>query len=221
MTFRTHSSSNKIFILLGPPGAGKGTQALYLHQLYHIPQISTGDLFREHLQAGTPIGVKAHEALQRGHLVSDEVVLDMVIERLSRPDCAKGYILDGFPRTLPQAEALDAYLSHTLFQLFVISLEVSDEVITERLLGRLVCSHCGAPYHTTLLPPKQPGRCDLDGKELIARKDDQKATIEERLRVFHQQTEPLKEYYHKQGKLLLIDGSRSKEQISKQIHASL
>ncbi len=210
-----------IFIMLGAPGAGKGTQAIRLSDRYCIPQISTGDLFRENLKNNTPIGKKAKEYMDKGQLVPDTVVLDMLFDRLERSDCAHGYILDGFPRTIPQAEILMQRLSQTDAQIFAISLEVPDEMLVERLTGRLVCEKCGAPYHKTANPPKIPGICDRDGSPLIQRKDDTAEVVQERLKVFHAQTEPVKHFFESQGNLVLIDGSLSKEETICQIDAFL
>jgi adenylate kinase len=214
-------NAQMIMILLGAPGAGKGTQAVRLSEIYDIPQISTGDLFRENLRKQTPIGQKAKAYMDQGQLVPDEIVLDMLFERIEQPDCAKGYILDGFPRTIPQAEALDRRLSQSDAQIAVISLEVPDEVIIKRLGGRLVCEKCGAIYHKVNTPPKQEGVCDKDGGTLIQRKDDTEEVIKERLKVFHEQTEPVKDYFEKKGNLLLVDGNVSKEKTIQQIDAYL
>lgn len=216
-----HNQKPVIFIMLGAPGAGKGTQAIRLSDRYGIPQISTGDLFRENLKKNTPIGQKAKEYMDKGQLVPDAVVLDMLFDRLSRSDCAKGYILDGVPRTIPQAEILTQRLSQTQAQIIAISLEVPDEMLIERLSGRFVCEKCGAPYHKTATPPKVAGICDRDGASLIQRKDDTEEVVKERLKVFHEQTEPVKDYFQKQGSLVLIDGSLSKEETISQIDAYL
>jgi adenylate kinase len=206
-----------VFIMLGAPGAGKGTQAMRLSDRFGIPQISTGDLLRGHIRGNTPIGQQAKSYIDQGHLVPDSIVLDILEERLSQPDCAKGYILDGFPRTIPQAEALDARIPQNGAKVFAISLEVPDAVIIERLTGRLVCEICFTPYHITANPPKQPGICDRDGGKLIQRKDDSEEVVKERLRVVHEQTEPVKKYFEHKGNLVLIDGSQSKERTISQI----
>lgn len=221
MNQHTTDHHQVIFIMLGAPGAGKGTQAVRLSEQYNIPQISTGDLFRENLRNNTPIGQKAKSYMDQGQLVPDELVLDMLFERLSRADCTQGYILDGFPRTIPQAVALDHRLSNNTAQMVVISLEVSDEVIVQRLTGRLVCEKCGAIYHKTAAAPKQEGICDRDGAKLIQRKDDTEEVVKERLKVFHEQTEPVKGFFQKKGNLLLVDGSVSKENTNSQIDAYL
>ncbi len=210
-----------VFIMLGAPGAGKGTQAVRLSDRFGIPQIATGDLFRENLRNKTPLGEKVKTYMDQGKLVPDDLVLDMLFARLNGPDCAKGYILDGFPRTIPQAEALEGHLAKSRAQIVIISLEVPDKIILERLTGRLVCETCSAPYHKTANPPKSPGICDRDGGKLIQRKDDSEEVVKERLKVFHEQTEPVKEYFQKRGNLLLVDGSLSKEQTISQIDTYL
>lgn len=199
-----------IIIMLGAPGAGKGTQAISLSDKFHIPQISTGDLFRENLKNNTPIGQQAKTYIDKGELVPDSIVLDMLFYRLVSEDCQKGYILDGFPRTLAQAEAFEKRLE-TSSHLIVLSLEVPDSVIIERLAGRLTCEKCGAPYHKTASPPKKEGICDRCGGFLIQRKDDNEEVIRKRLEVYHKQTAPLKAYYKNSGKLIEIDGTKSKE----------
>lgn len=214
------SKPQTVIIMLGAPGAGKGTQAVRLSEQYCIPQISTGDLFRENLKNNTPTGQKAKSYMDAGKLVPDEVVLEMLFDRIQKPDCRKGYILDGFPRTIPQAEAFDKHLSRHA-KMIVLSLEVPDEMIVERLAGRIVCEKCGAPYHKTSSPPKHEGICDRCGGTLVQRNDDTEKVIRERLAVFHAQSEPLKEYYFKQGKLIYIDGSLSKEKTVSQIDVSL
>lgn len=208
--------TQNIVVLLGPPGGGKGTQAVRLSQEWGIPQISTGDLFRENLKNETPIGMQAKAYLDKGGLVPDEVVVDMLFARIAAPDCEQGYILDGFPRTIPQAKAFDARLDPSRSRLVAISLEVPDEVIVERLTHRVVCAHCGAPYqegHKTL--------CDRCGGMLTHRKDDTKEVVLDRLKVYHEQTEPLKEYYKKEGKLVTVDGTRSQEEIFTEITRAL
>lgn len=204
-------SSPQVIILLGAPGAGKGTQATFLKECYHLPHISTGDIFRENLKNNTLIGQKAKSYMDKGALVPDEIVMDMLFERLSLVDCKKGYILDGVPRTIAQAESLDKYLTGKA-NIIVLSLEVPDAMIIERLSGRLICEKCSAPYHKTALPSRQEGICDRCGGKLITRKDDTPEIISERLKAYHAQAKPLKEYYRAQGKLTLIDASLSKEE---------
>ena len=210
-----------VLIMLGAPGAGKGTQAIRLSEQLGIPQISTGDLFRENLRNETPIGLKAKSYMDRGQLVPDDVVLDMLFERLIQPDCKRGYILDGFPRTLPQADALDVRLAKTRSNVVAVSLEVPDNVIIERLTERIVCNSCGAPFHKVASPPKKEGVCDRCGGKLVQRKDDSEAVVKDRLEVFHEQTEPVKAHYQEKGFLILVDGSHSKEETIAQIDSKL
>ena len=195
-------------ILLGAPGAGKGTQAEMLAAKLQIPTISTGNMLREAIANGTELGKQAKQAMDEGRLVSDELVLGIVKERTSKPDCQNGFILDGVPRTLAQAKALDEMgvrLDH------VVSLEIDDAVIEGRMTGRRVCPKCGASFHITANPPKKDNTCDLCGAELIIRKDDAPETVKSRLVVYHQSTEVLKDYYAKQGKLRLVEGNQSIE----------
>jgi adenylate kinase len=211
-----------VVILLGPPGAGKGTQAVRLSERYNIPQISTGDLFRENIKNGTPLGKKAQEYIDRGELASDELVLEMLFDRLEREDCRCGYLLDGFPRTLGQAEALDNYLDKET-PVVVIDLEVPDSEIVDRITGRIVCKNCGTPYHKKAQKPQKEGICDRCGEELIQRKDDTKEVVETRLKVFHEQTAPLREYYKKSDRLITVEGGKgkTKEQIAQEIERHL
>jgi adenylate kinase len=205
-------------VFLGPPGAGKGTQAKILIERYGIPQISTGDMLREHRAKGTELGKKAQEYMDKGQLVPDEIILGMVKERLSQPDCQKGFILDGFPRTVAQAEALDKLLSEMGKKLdFALALIVPDELLVERLTGRRTCKNCGMMYHIKYKPPKVEGKCDVCGGELYQRPDDNEETVRNRLKVYHEQTAPLIEYYQNKGILREIDGSKSIEEITQQI----
>lgn len=183
-------------IMLGAPGAGKGTQAEILCAKLGIPTISTGNILRTAIKEGTPIGVRAKSYMDAGKLVPDEVIIGIVAERLAQPDCQQGYILDGVPRTIVQAEALDQ--AGITFD-HVLSIEISDEEIEERMEGRRVCVQCGAPYHIHAKPPGQEGRCDACGGTLIQRDDDKPETVRHRLEVYHRETEPLKEYYHSKG----------------------
>ena len=219
LAMNTCNKTKKVVILLGAPGSGKGTQAAYISEKFDIPQISTGDLFRENLRLNTPVGQKAKEYMDKGKLVPDEIVLDMLFDRISKPDCRNGYILDGFPRTVNQAETLSEKLCSS--ELAVISLEVPDNVIVKRLTGRVVCEKCGAIYHKETNPPKKIGVCDRCGGRIIQRQDDTKAVVVERLKVFHSQTEPVKSYYQDQDVLVLIDGSLSKEKIRDKIDCVL
>lgn len=192
-------------ILLGAPGAGKGTQADLIAAKLGIPTISTGNILREAIKNGTEIGLKAKSFMDQGKLVPDDVIIGIVRERVSQPDCEKGYILDGMPRTIPQAQALEDAGIH--FD-SVVSIEIEDAVIEQRMTGRRVCGSCGASYHVIANPPKVEGVCDHCGKELSIRKDDAPETVRNRLKVFHQETEPLKGFYEKLGKLKLVEGNQ-------------
>ena len=190
-------------ILLGPPGAGKGTQAEILARDLSIPTISTGNILRAAVKAGTPIGLKAKSYMDAGKLVPDEVIIGIIQERLAEAVCANGFILDGVPRTIAQAEALEA---HGIEFDHVISLEISDEAIVKRMDGRRVCTQCGAPFHVESKPPKTAGVCDLCGGELMERDDDKPETVRARLVVYHDETEPLKHFYEERGKLNVVPG---------------
>ena len=201
-------------ILLGAPGAGKGTQAELLVEKLGIPSISTGNMLREAMKIGTELGKKAKQYMDEGSLVPDDLILGIVAERVSQTDCANGFILDGVPRTLAQAEALDVKgvrIDH------VVSIEVDDDVIEGRMTGRRVCGKCGASYHIVANPPKTEGVCDLCDGELVIRKDDAPETVRKRLEIYHASTEVLKSYYEKQGKLLLIEGNQPIENANAQI----
>ena len=189
-------------ILLGPPGAGKGTQADIISKKLNIPQISTGDMLREAVKAGTPIGLKAKSIMDAGGLVPDEVIIGITIERLAGPDCGNGYILDGMPRTIAQAEALG---ENGVEIDAALSIEVDDEEIIQRLGGRRVCPACGATFHIAANPPQRENVCDSCGAGLIIRKDDDPETIRNRLQAFHKETSPLKDYYRAQGKLKTVE----------------
>ncbi len=190
-------------ILLGAPGAGKGTQAEIICEKFSIPSISTGNIIREAVKNGTEMGVKAKSYMDSGELVPDAVVIGIIKERLAKDDCQNGFILDGFPRTIPQAEALDQ-MGVVIDR--VVSIEVPDEKIAARMSGRRVCAQCGASYHLEYKKPAKDGICDACSGQLIQRKDDAPETVIERLRVYHEQTEPLKDYYEKAGKLRLVEG---------------
>ena len=195
-------------ILLGAPGAGKGTQAELLMEKLNVPGISTGNMLREAMKNGTAVGEKVKYYMDNGLLVPDDVIMDIVAERVARPDCKNGFILDGVPRTLAQAEALQARgveIDH------VVSIEIEDDVIEGRMTGRRVCSCCGASYHIEANPSKVEGQCDLCGGELMVRKDDAPETVRRRLVVYHEQTEVLKDFYAKLGKLRLVEGNQSIE----------
>ncbi len=205
-------------IFLGPPGAGKGTQAKILVEKYEIPQISTGDMLREHVKNGTELGLKAKEYMEKGQLVPDEIILGMVKERLSQPDAQKGFILDGFPRTVAQAEALDKMLDEMGKKIeYVLALMVPDEELVTRLTGRRTCKKCGMMYHIKFKPPKEEGKCDACGGELYQRPDDNEETVRNRLKVYHETTAPLIDYYRKKGVLYEIDGAKTIEEITQQI----
>lgn len=190
-------------ILLGAPGAGKGTQAEVICEHLHIPAISTGNIIREALKNGSELGLKAKSFMDSGALVPDAVVIEIIKERLSKDDCQSGFILDGFPRTVPQAEALDA-MGVQIDK--VIDIKVADEAIMKRLSGRRVCADCGSSYHMDYKPSKVDGKCDKCGGATVLRKDDHPDTVKDRLRVYHEQTEPLEDYYAKTGKLTVVDG---------------
>ena len=200
-------------ILLGAPGAGKGTQAEILCERLNIPTISTGNMIREALKSGTEMGLKAKAFIEAGQLVPDEVVIGIVDERLRQADCQNGFILDGFPRTIPQAEALDR-MGITIDR--VVDINVPDEVITRRVSGRRVCLDCGNTYHIETKKPLKDGVCDRCGSTLVQRKDDQPETVLERLHVYHDQTEPLRDYYANAGKLLVVDGQQGIQEIAEQ-----
>ena len=201
-------------ILLGAPGAGKGTQAEILVEKLGIPAISTGNMLREAMANGTPVGKQAKHYMDNGLLVPDEVILGIVAERVAQPDCANGFILDGVPRTLAQAEALEAKnirIDH------VVSIEIDDSVIEGRMTGRRVCSKCGASYHIVANPPKSEGVCDSCGSELVIRKDDAPETVRSRLDVYHAETEVLKDFYQKLGKLRVVEGNQPIEDANRDI----
>ena len=205
-------------ILLGAPGAGKGTQAELLSEKLSIPAISTGNMLREAMANGSELGQKIKKLMDEGSLVSDEDVLRIVSERVARDDCKNGFILDGVPRTLAQAEALEANnirIDH------VISLEIDDGAIEGRMTGRRVCSHCGSSYHIVANPPKTEGTCDYCAGQLVTRKDDAPETVRHRLEVYHRLTEPLKEFYKNRGKLRLIPGEGSIEGVQREILSAI
>ncbi len=209
-----------VIILLGPPGAGKGTQAVHISEQYNLPQISTGDLFRENLKENTPIGQKAKAYMDKGELVPNGIVVEILFNRIQDEDCKAGYILDGFPRTIPQAEVLDRRISEEA-HIVALSIEAPDEMIVKRLSGRLVCEECGTPFHRTDLPPKKAGICDRCGGHLVQRADDSEKVVRNRLAVYHAQTEPLKAYYQKQEKLVLVNGAVTKDKTIAEIDRTL
>ena len=201
-------------ILMGPPGAGKGTQAKKIIAEFHIPHISTGDMFREAIKAGTDLGTLAASYINKGLLVPDEVTIGLVKERLMQDDCANGFLLDGFPRTIPQAEALDAALGKINEKMdYAIDVDVPDENIVNRMSGRRACLNCGATYHLISIPPKVEGICDRCGSEIVLREDDKPETVQKRLKVYHEQTQPLIEYYSGKGVLKEVDGTQPMDDV--------
>lgn len=205
-------------IMLGAPGAGKGTQAARMAEHYNIPHISTGDIFRQNIKNGTDLGKLAKTYMDKGLLVPDEVVIDLVIDRLKAEDCKKGFILDGFPRTIAQAESLTKALSSNNMKIdYAMDIEVEDEVIVNRISGRRSCPKCGAVYHIEFNKPEHDGVCDNDEHELIQRDDDMAETVLKRLEVYHELTQPLIDYYKNQGVLNSVDGTMNTDEVFTQI----
>ena len=201
-------------IMLGAPGAGKGTQAKKIAAKYAIPHISTGDIFRANIKNNTELGQKAKTYMDKGELVPDELVVDLIMDRFKEADCANGYVLDGFPRTIPQAEALDKALSANGESVdYAINVEVPDENIINRMSGRRACVGCGATYHIQFNPTKVEGICDACGEKLILRDDDKPETVQKRLTVYHEQTQPLIDYYKKQNVLKEVDGTQPMDDV--------
>ena len=201
-------------IMLGAPGAGKGTQAKKIAAKYGIPHISTGDIFRANIKNGTELGKKAKSYMDAGKLVPDELVCDLVADRIAKDDCKEGYILDGFPRTIPQAEALDkAVLALGTKIDYAVNIDVPDEAIITRMGGRRACLNCGATYHVQYNPPKKEGICDTCGHPLVLRDDDKPETVQTRLNVYHEQTQPLIDYYEKKNILVTVDGTQSMDKV--------
>lgn len=201
-------------IMLGAPGAGKGTQAKQIAEKYQIPHISTGDIFRANIKEGTELGKKAKSFMDQGLLVPDELTVELVADRIVKDDCKNGFVLDGFPRTIPQAEALDATLAKMGEKMdYAIDIDVPDENIVNRMSGRRVCLDCGATYHIVNIPTKKEGICDKCGKEVILRDDDKPETVQKRLSVYHEQTQPLIDYYKNQGILKSVDGTLPMEEV--------
>lgn len=195
-------------VMLGAPGAGKGTQAKKIAERYRIPHISTGDIFRANMKEGTELGQQAKAYMDQGQLVPDELTVHMVMDRFSKDDCKNGYVLDGFPRTIPQAEALSEALAQAGDSIdYAIDIEVPDERIVKRMSGRRVCQKCGATYHEVHHPPVREGVCDVCGADLVQRSDDKPETVLSRLEVYHEQTQPLIEYYKAKGVLRTVDGT--------------
>lgn len=201
-------------IMLGAPGAGKGTQAKQIADKYQIPHISTGDIFRANIKNGTELGKKAKEYMDQGALVPDELTCDLVMDRIKQEDCKNGFVLDGFPRTIPQAEALDNALKGIGEKMdYAIDVDVPDENIVNRMGGRRACLNCGATYHVVSIPTKVEGICDRCGSEVVLRDDDKPETVQKRLTVYHEQTQPLIDYYKKQGILKSVDGTVPMDQV--------
>lgn len=209
-------------ILLGAPGAGKGTQAVVISEKYKVPHISTGDMFRSNIKSGTQLGKKAKEYIDKGLLVPDELTVDIVKDRINQLDCKNGFILDGFPRTIYQAERLDEILHDLAIKLdYAFNINVSDEDIIKRMSGRRVCPKCGMSYHILYNQPKQKNICDSCSSTLVQREDDKEETVIQRLSTYHKQTEPLIEYYKMQGKLLTVDGRDSVEETKQEVLSAL
>jgi len=205
-------------IMLGAPGAGTGTQAKYIAAKYDIPHISTGDIFRANIKNDTELGKKAKEYMDLGLLVPDELVVDLVADRLQQEDCKKGFVLDGFPRTIPQAKALDDALSKMGTKMdYAIEVDVPDADIVKRMSGRRACVGCGATYHIVTIPPKVENQCDTCGSGLILRDDDKEETVIKRLEVYHEQTQPLIDFYKEQGILVSVDGTLGVKDITDEI----
>jgi adenylate kinase len=216
------TSKSKFIVLLGPPASGKGTQAAQLRDALGLPHVASGDLFRENLKNETKLGLKAKAFMDRGELVPDDVTIAMVMDRLSRPDCANGALLDGFPRTIAQAEALDRELAAQSHKIGIVpNIAVPDEVLVERVSGRRLCRTCGESYHVKFNPPRQPGVCDNDGGELYQRDDDNPETVRKRLEVYWKQTSPLIDYYRERGVLVEVNGDQSIEAVQAELRAAV
>ena len=201
-------------IMLGAPGAGKGTQAQMIADKYNIPHISTGDIFRANIKNGTELGKKAKEFMDKGLLVPDELTVELLLDRVAQDDCKNGYVLDGFPRTIPQADVLDKELTKLGDQVdFAVNVDVPDENIVRRMSGRRACLKCGATYHIEHIPPKTEGVCDKCGSELVQRDDDKPETVKNRLNVYHDQTQPLIDYYEKKNILRTVDGTKEMKDV--------
>lgn len=209
-------------VMLGAPGAGKGTQAIKIADKYDIPHISTGDIFRANIKGGTELGQKAKSYIDKGELVPDEVTIGMLLDRIAQDDCKNGYVLDGFPRTIPQAESLTEALKSQGDQIdFALNIDVPDEAIIERMSGRRACPKCGATYHIVYAAPKTENICDKCGTDLIIRSDDKPETVKDRLNVYHQQTEPLIAYYKTAGVLREVDGTQELPKVFEDVVAIL
>ena len=209
-------------IMLGAPGAGKGTQAVRIAEKNNIPHVSTGDIFRSNIKQGTELGKKAKKYMDEGQLVPDSLTIDLLLDRVSKDDCSKGYILDGFPRTIPQAEALDQALEKMGTKIdCAVNVDVPDQDIVNRMSGRRSCPNCGAVFHIVQLPPKNEGICDNCGTKLVQRDDDKPETVEKRLKVYHEQTQPLIDFYEKKGILKTVDGTMPPDDVFKAIEKAL
>ena len=201
-------------IMLGAPGAGKGTQAKMIADKYGVPHISTGDIFRANIKNGTELGMEAKKYMDQGLLVPDELTVRILLDRVAQDDCKNGYVLDGFPRTIPQAEVLDSELTKLGDHIdYAINVDVPDENIVKRMSGRRACLTCGATYHIEHVPPKKEGICDVCGSELVLRDDDKPETVQKRLNVYHEQTQPLIDYYTGQGVLKTVDGTKNLDEV--------
>ena len=216
------SEDRTFVILLGPPASGKGTQAARLREHMELPHIASGDLFRYNLKNETPLGLQAKAYMDRGELVPDDITIAMVLDRLEQPDTHQGAILDGFPRTITQAEALDRALAEQDDKVTrVLNIQVPDEVLVERVTGRRICKNCGATYHVTFNPPEEEGVCDVCGGELYQRPDDNEETVRNRIRVYREQTAPLIAYYNEKGVLEEIDGDQSIDEVTEELKAAV
>ena len=205
-------------VMLGAPGAGKGTQAKKIAESYGVPHISTGDIFRANIKNDTDLGRKAKVYMDKGELVPDELVVDLIMDRFAEPDCSNGYVLDGYPRTIPQAEALDNALKANGESLdFAVNVDVPDEEIINRMSGRRACLKCGSTYHIIFNPPLKEGVCDKCGDVLVQREDDKEETVKNRLDIYHEQTEPLEKYYAEAGLLHNVDGTKSMDEVFESI----
>ena len=201
-------------IMLGAPGAGKGTQAKQIAEKYSIPHVSTGDIFRANIKEGTALGMEAKSYMDKGELVPDELTVKILLDRVAKDDCKNGYVLDGFPRTIPQAEVLDKAVTELNDKIdYAINVDVPDENIIRRMSGRRACVKCGATYHIVNVPPKKEGICDACGEALIVRDDDKEETVKNRLNTYHQQTQPLIDFYNKKGILKEVDGTKDMKEV--------
>ena len=209
-------------IILGPPGAGKGTQAAFIAKKYQIPHISTGDIFRANIKGNTPLGKKAQEYMNKGELIPDDLVIEIATSRLLDDDCMRGFLLDGFPRTVHQAEKLDEFLAARGGSLDkVINITADDQILIRRLTGRRVCRQCGASYHIVNIPPQKEGICDACGGELIQRDDDTETTVRNRIAVYEEQTMPLLDYYTAKGNIVTVDGTAPLDDVFAEISEAL